>query len=648
MVAKRALLGLPALLASLLGACQTAPPEPAPDQTAPPAASAEPASNPPIDWADAADCQARLGLLEQAARAGRLTASQRIPIAVALPGRADDRAWLAPPSVAITADLPLEVHEGTDAAMLGIPCVILVEPARDQRVGHRPISRDTVRSLYQSGVRSEKNPDYDVAQVRVRQAERDLKDDGPDILQVGDPMLDLVGLLVGGVVGGFGQGSHERELDEALNELAATPRSRDRPLYRPYHFERLVVYAGKEATIPVALLDRASGRTWRAELHQRERHEYQIVEGLDPRDRDYERHSQASMTQHDFERWQREPPELALSTIVAALREAAASPSSEILTAARPEPAPTLSNSGGMESVGVGSLPSSAFEAVPDRGWPRDRPRHAAGHDEPLEQDDFLAEPDDQTGPLTEQIADQAWLREDDGLPREPDVVTQFWPRDEAHGPAGLELDADRQRTTSGGELAPAAGPHNGPDQRAASVVHIAAGDRVGSGVYVRHDLVLTTAQLVDRTSVVDLASVGGGSVLGLVARVDPARDLALVQIARAGPSVAFYDGPAIEAGRPVEAIAVADSGVTLTPGHYQGTNAPPAPTYPTFAATAHIDAPAAPEPAAGMPWFLGDRVIGVVASGPGDQPDGSLVIVRSSEILDFLYGAGGALAALP
>ncbi|HSA80508.1 MAG TPA: trypsin-like peptidase domain-containing protein [Geminicoccaceae bacterium] len=560
-MATRIYYGLVGPIAGWLCACAASPEPPAEPPAAPPPAvtAAAPPQAPPIDWGQARDCRDSLRLLEEAATAGRLNPDERPPIAVALPGGSGGLDWLAPPSVAISADLPLEVHERADAAALAVPCVLQIEPARDQRVGHRLVDRATVRSLYENGVRSERNPDYDLAQMRVRQAERELRDDGPDVLKVGDPTLDLVGLLIGGVFSGFSQGARARELDEAATELASIPRSRDRALYRAYEFERITMIAGKEATIPVALLDRANGRVWRAELRQRERREVVVLEGLDPRDRDYDKHSAATLSRQDFERWQRAPPQLQLSAIAAALREA------------NPAPAPA----------------------------PRAREPEA-----------IAADP----GPS-------------DPVERDP------WSTADARAHAlGRDLAG----------VAPGAGPPPATpgDPRAAGVVQLTAGERSGSGVYVRSDLILTTAQLVDRTSVVDVVTSDGARVLGLVARTDPLRGLALVQVARAGPPVTFYDGPPLVPGRPLEAIALAAGGAaTVMPGQWRGTD-------PAFAGRAYIDTSAAPAQAQATPWFLGDRVIALVAGDAPEQPEGSPAAVRASEILAFLYGNGGAQGA--
>ncbi len=667
-MAKRAPLGLVGvLLAGWLAACQAITSEPRPPAPAAPAASAATVPSPAwpaVDWAKAPDCQAKLELLAEVAKAGRLNANEHPPIAVVRPSHD----WLASPSVTVAADLPLEVHERTDPAIVHTPCLLLVEPARDQRIGQRLISQDSVRSLYQSGVRTERNPDYDAAQLRLRQAERATKNDGPGIVKVGDPLLDLFGMLVGGVISGFSQGSHERELDEATTALAAIPRSIDRPLYEPYQFERQVVLAGKEATIPVALVDQSHGRVWRAELRQRERREFEILDGLDPRDKDHETNAAGSLTQDDFERWQRAPPSLQLSAIAAALRDAAPAPASDLSIAALEQPEPA--------TVALEPLPSAAaFDPAPDRAPTRRHLHHDRTSPNPARLDDQIAQPGPADGPLAETDAGADPLAQtaagDDPLAATvgrdgrlagaladqpgsaPPGSARLW-SDRANRPASLAFDG-RLRAAGGPpagdlELAPGAGPTTaaGPDPRVASVVRVGAGARSGGGVYVRADLVLTTAQLVDRSSVVDIATADGARVLGLVARADPARNLALVQVAHPGPPVAFYEGPPLPPGQPVEAIALAEgAGVILIPGRYRNAHAGSGVAGPGSAQLAQVEVRAPPARPEGLPWFLGDRVVGV-GSGNADAPaGGALIAVGASEVLNFLYGAG-ALAAVP
>lgn len=299
----------------------------------------------PIDWAGAGDCLAQLRLLHAAAVAGSLEERHQAPFAVLQGGSETGLEWIQAAGVPLVEDLPLLVYDNRGVAAAAAPCLLLIEPARELRTASRVIDFQDVASLYQSTVRTERNPEYDAARTRLREAERESKSSGPDLLRVGDPMLDLVGLVVGGVIGAFGQIGDNAEVDDALAELKETPRSRDRPIYRAYEFERSTVRAGKEAIIPVALQDVRRGHVWRSQVRQRELRQFAVLEGLDPRDRDYEQHRAGALSWREFEHWQRQPPQLPLSALVAALVEpgAVAPPragEAELVAAASAELAP--------------------------------------------------------------------------------------------------------------------------------------------------------------------------------------------------------------------------------------------------------------------------------------------------------------------
>ena len=314
-------------LSGVLAACQVPPPDGGASATAAaPTIAAQEDRGPagptaPLDWASAGDCLGQLRLLHAAAAQGRLDAAHAPPFAVVSATPTTSLEWIRAPTVPLVLDLPLSSYEDQGAAAATAPCLLLVEQPSDLRAGHRVIDFQNVASLYQTGVRSEKNPDYDAAQARLREAERESRSGGPDILRVGDPMLDLVGLLVGGVIATFSHLGSGDDLDEALTALKETPRSRDRPVYRAYEFERSTVRAGKEATIPVVLRDLRRGHVWRTQLRQREMRQFAVVERLDPRDRDYEQHRAGAFSWEEFDHWQRQPPQLPVSALVAALVE---------------------------------------------------------------------------------------------------------------------------------------------------------------------------------------------------------------------------------------------------------------------------------------------------------------------------------------
>jgi hypothetical protein len=109
-----------------------------------------------IDWAAAGDCLDALWLLHTAAREGRLDRAERPPVAVVTPDVPPVPGWYRATTVPVAADLPLEVRDAASMGGLAVPCVVQIERAHDQRAEHRVLGQEVVRSLYQSGVRSEK------------------------------------------------------------------------------------------------------------------------------------------------------------------------------------------------------------------------------------------------------------------------------------------------------------------------------------------------------------------------------------------------------------------------------------------------------------------------------------------------------------
>jgi hypothetical protein len=502
--------------AGLIAACLAVPPAADDPQTSTVAPEATRAAlgagaGTPIDWSQG-DCLSQLRTLQQAASDGRLSAEDRPPFAVQLVAAPGD--WLdAVPQLPIEADLPLAVDDAGAAG--GARCLIRIGPADDQSAAHRAVDVQDVHSAYQSGLRSERNPDHDTAQLAHREAKEDAEG-RHQVVRVGDPLLDLIGTTVGGLIGTVDRRVREHEVDDAAAELAATPRSRDRPVYRPYSFERIVVRAQKQAVVPIALLDGSGRELRRTELRQSERREFFVLQGLDPRDRDYEQHRSSSMTRADLARWARTPPALRLSSVAIALTEGpAAEPRVADLAPAAGPAIPELTDF----DQPSGPEPGPRLEPEP---WP----------DAAASADGSLA------APLLEDWVDEP----------ESDAARLAAPGPASYGAldlAGLEPGPDRI-------VAPESTFEAARERQAASVVVIRAGRAAGNGFYVRENLILTTYQLVRAISVADVTTADGATVPALVAAVDPIRDLALLQMPRPGPAATLYEGSMLPPMRPL------------------------------------------------------------------------------------------------
>jgi hypothetical protein len=587
-------------LGGVLAACQLSPPEANSGATTAAASAAiapqqdrsSARATAPIDWAGAGDCLGQLSLLHAAAQ-GRLEAAHAPPFAIVAATPATSLEWIRAPTVPLVLDLPLNSYEDQGAAAAAAPCLLVVEQPSDLRAGHRVIDFQNVASLYQNGVRSEKNPDYDAAQARLREAEREGRNGGPAILRVGDPMLDLVGLLVGGVIATFGHLGSGDDLDEALTALKETPRSRDRPVYRAYEFERSTVRAGKEATIPVALRDLRRGHIWRTQLRQREMRQFSVVEGLDARDRDYEQHRAGAYSWEEFDHWQRQPPQLPASALVAALVE---------LRDTQPGP-----QTNGSELV------AAAGSSMPPTGSPD---ADAAAGGDPSFALPLLAAIEPGAGPGAGSRRTGAPL---------PDAPS-----------ARPLLDSGTNRGI--GAAADATVFAAASDARVASVVRLETGGRWGGGFYVKPRLVVTTADLVGSASVIDIATGDGEEVLGLVVYTDPARNLAVVHVPRTGRPAPLFDGPPLAPAEPVDVLELLGHDrarlihATLQPAAAAAAGG-----------TARFDLDLADAPAASSaPVFQNERAVGLIAGQDGGLRHHLVPIDGLAALLE-----SGALAAL-
>jgi hypothetical protein len=537
-----------------------------------------------IDWPGTGDCLEQLKLLHELAAQGRLEEAHAPPFAVAATTPLSGLEWVDADPVPLLADLPLDSYEDRAAAAAAAPCLLLVAHPGDVRAAHRVVDFDIVASEYQSGVRSERNPEYDTAQARLREAERETKSRGPRILRVGDPLLDLVGLMVGGVIATFDQVGSDDDLDDALAALKETPRSRDRPVYRAYEFERSTVRAGKEATIGVALRDLRRARTWHAEVRQREMRELFVLEGLDPRDRDYEQHRAGALSREEFEHWQRQPPQLPISALVAALigeSNIVAEPHAPELLAEGQPVVPAVERLAAAEAEETAPSALSEIAALAPGAGP-----------------------------------DAGSIRADTG----PEAA-----------PFRIEARA-AARPGPAVERTDLAAAH---DPRLASVVRLEAGSRRGNGLYVRPRLVVTAADLVGSASVIDVATSKGEAGLGLVVHVDPERNIAFVHVPRAGRPALRSDAARSWPGHAVDVLELTGPGqARMTRSILQDISG-------TTALRLELD-PADAAVSIGAPVFLSDRAVALVAGREG-APGGNVI---SIDALDRLLESE-ALAAL-
>ena len=171
-------------------------------------------------------------------------------------------------------------------------------------------------------------------------------------------------------------------------------------------------------------------------------------------------------------------------------------------------------------------------------------------------------------------------------------------------------------------------------DPRFDSVVAIYTPEGMGSGFYVRPEIVMTNWHVVRNSAIVDLRTYDRRETFGQVIAKDPRLDLALVKVQDRGRPVGFYAGTSLPPGERIDVIGhpqkhlfsisrgVVSAVRRLKPEADQGGGAE----------ILYVQTDAAINPGnSGGPLFAGDKVVGIATFGAmmkAAGPDGDKVAV--------------------
>jgi len=291
-----------------LTAC-TAPDQPAAVHLAEIAPAAGDAAVPDasIEWPEAPSCAALLGELaaldaERARRLDPLTA----PLVVTSLGH---------DGLPVRTDLP--IPEVAPAATGAAACAILVgAPVPLPAATDTVIGRRTVHSAYPTGTKRRRNPAHQELERELAAAERD-KAEEVDILRTGDPLLDLIGTVAGGIIGGIGAAAEQSNVRAAEAALAATPAFIEDPILTPYRYELVELEAERRLAVPVALHERDLGSTLETTVTLAERRRFAVGDGRHPKDVEPQHAAGAApVTAAELAAWRRARPPIATSVLV--------------------------------------------------------------------------------------------------------------------------------------------------------------------------------------------------------------------------------------------------------------------------------------------------------------------------------------------
>ena len=258
-------------------------------------------------WPDAGSCAA---LVRALAALDAAVARELDPMAAPLVVTS-----LGADALAIGTDRPIpEVGSHQTAAA---PCAILVGAPMDLPAPADTIlDRRTVHSAYPTGTKRRRNPEHQALERDLSATKRGATG-RIDVLATGDPLLDLIGTVAGGVIGGIGAAAKRSDVRAAEAALAATPAFIEDPILTPYRYDLVELEAERRLAVPVALYDRALGRSTATTVTLAERRRFAVVDGRHPNDAGPLHAGDATpVSAAELTAWRRAQPAIATSILL--------------------------------------------------------------------------------------------------------------------------------------------------------------------------------------------------------------------------------------------------------------------------------------------------------------------------------------------
>jgi serine protease Do len=176
-------------------------------------------------------------------------------------------------------------------------------------------------------------------------------------------------------------------------------------------------------------------------------------------------------------------------------------------------------------------------------------------------------------------------------------------------------------------------------------VIHMPDGG-LGSGFFVRPDVVMTNYHVVEEGQFAEMTMYGGQETFGKVVARDVRLDLALVRVQSRGKPVQFYDKNLLDLGSTVEVIGHPHRyEFAITRGVVSAVREMAALNISGGKPVRHVQIDAATSPGnSGGPVFLKDRVVGVVSWGSSAPGAENLnFTIHYAEALQFIRDSLGS-----
>jgi len=198
-------------------------------------------------------------------------------------------------------DAAFDAPEAKDADVL---ILINVTTARNDR---KVVSTKQVRSEFQSGMRTVPNPDYNMAQNKVNQAQLDLR---RAALQTATTDMGYcqgwgcLGKGIAQVANAAVEVAARRNVEAAMQALGNTPMTLEEPVYSPYTYNQTEIHISKEGIVNYYVIDRRTKLYFKNMFDVRQSQKFVVNYNLRDEDKDLDSakrgtHPESDLVKHE-------------------------------------------------------------------------------------------------------------------------------------------------------------------------------------------------------------------------------------------------------------------------------------------------------------------------------------------------------------
>ena len=235
------------------------------------------------------------------------------------------------PDSATIAILPLQ-HDHHDLESLPFPlirqtqsnqylCVLTVDrrgfsnpqfvASNDRRV----FRTARLRSTFPKGTKRRTNPEYKRLESDIKAA-RKKENEGSSSFETGDPLLDLIGFVAGGVIEGASSYFGKSELQELEDKRETIDPFVEEPVMTTYSYDLSELETRRHAQWSLTLSDQTTGQVWHHLLKSSETLSVALSDNRHPKDMTVQHSPQFRlMNSTDLSLWERSAPPLPMQDL---------------------------------------------------------------------------------------------------------------------------------------------------------------------------------------------------------------------------------------------------------------------------------------------------------------------------------------------